>query len=106
MPPAPIDAVCSASFTRYSSARTDSKAFAVNPEGHCGFGVTARSLDEAKEEAAQRRLAKLQTPCCRAGAGRAHQLIMAGVPTRLRITSLLMERCTAVTFFRLAKSPM
>lgn len=53
-PPTPINAACAAFFNRYYSARTDVKAFAVNPEGHCGSSVMARSRDEAKEEAITR----------------------------------------------------
>jgi dienelactone hydrolase len=49
-PPKVIDA-CAGLFRDYVAARTDAKAFAVNPEGHCGLSVTARSLDEAREEA-------------------------------------------------------
>jgi hypothetical protein len=38
-------------FNEDGSGRNDAKAFAVNPEAHCGFGITARSLDEAKQQA-------------------------------------------------------
>lgn len=55
-PPTPLPAprvneACSAFFRDYVAAPTDAKAFAINPEGRCGFNLTARSLDEAKEEA-------------------------------------------------------
>lgn len=53
-PPTPMNAACTAVFRRYYSARTDAKALAVTPEGHCGSSVMARSLDEAKEEAMAR----------------------------------------------------
>jgi dienelactone hydrolase len=52
--PAPLSPVCTRLFDRYVAARTDAKAFAVNPEGHCGFNVTARSLDDARQEAMTR----------------------------------------------------
>ena len=50
-PPAPLNTACTTYFDRYGSARTDAKAFAVNPEGHCASSLTARSLDEARQEA-------------------------------------------------------
>jgi dienelactone hydrolase len=55
-PPSPVappqvNDACVGFFRDYVAARTDAKAFVVNPEGHCGFNVTARSLDEAKAEA-------------------------------------------------------
>jgi hypothetical protein len=42
---------CAGVFRDYVTARTHAKAFAVNPDGHCGFNIAARTLDEAKDEA-------------------------------------------------------
>jgi len=55
-PPIPLAApqvndACVAYFREYVEARTDAKAFAVNPDGHCGFKINARSADEARDEA-------------------------------------------------------
>ena len=52
--PPPVNGACGALFRDYVAARTDAKAFAVNPEGHCGFDVTARSLEDAEAEAMAR----------------------------------------------------
>jgi dienelactone hydrolase len=49
-PPA-LNCACYDYFRNYVAARIDAKAFAVNPDGHCGYSVAARSLDEAKDEA-------------------------------------------------------
>lgn len=49
--PPKVNAACGALFRDYAAARTDAKAFAVNPEGHCGMTFTARSQDDAKDEA-------------------------------------------------------
>jgi dienelactone hydrolase len=55
-PPSPlpqpqVNSACIGVFGDYVAAPTDAKAFAVNPEGHCGISITARSLDDAKVEA-------------------------------------------------------
>jgi hypothetical protein len=51
MPPPQANDACLGFFRDYVAARTDAKAFAVNPEGHCGTDITARSLDDAKQDA-------------------------------------------------------
>jgi dienelactone hydrolase len=55
-PPVPLAApqvndACLGYFREYVEARTDAKAFAINPEGHCGFKINARTADEARDEA-------------------------------------------------------
>jgi dienelactone hydrolase len=52
--PTPLNPACTNFFNQYNSARTDTKAFAVGPEGHCSSSVTARTVEEAKEEAMSR----------------------------------------------------
>lgn len=51
LPPPQVNDTCAGLFRDYVAARTDAKAFAVNPEGHCGMTVTARSLEDAREDA-------------------------------------------------------
>ena len=54
LPPLPAPAltkVCVSLFDDYVAARTDAKAFAVNPEGHCAFTTRSRTRDEARDEA-------------------------------------------------------
>ena len=53
-PPVPLNEACTNFFTQYNAARTDAKAFAIGPEGHCASSITARTVDEAKEEALSR----------------------------------------------------
>jgi dienelactone hydrolase len=49
--PAPqVNDACLGFFRDYVAARTDAKAFSINPEGHCNSTVTARTLDDAREE--------------------------------------------------------
>jgi hypothetical protein len=49
-----VNDVCLGFFRDYVAARTEAKAFAVNPEGHCGSEINSRSLNDAKEEAMAR----------------------------------------------------
>ncbi|HEV2188786.1 MAG TPA: alpha/beta fold hydrolase [Stellaceae bacterium] len=49
--PPGLTAACVAGFGNYVAARTDAKAFAINPEGHCGWIFSASSPDEAKRVA-------------------------------------------------------
>jgi hypothetical protein len=49
-----VNDTCLGFFRDYVAARTDAKAFAMNPEGHCGSEINGRSLDDAKEEAMTR----------------------------------------------------
>lgn len=51
IPPPEVNSVCGVLFGEYVASRTDAKAFSVNPEGHCGSNVTARSLKDAEAEA-------------------------------------------------------
>jgi dienelactone hydrolase len=57
LPPMPsltvpqLNTLCSSFFSDYLAARTDAKAFAINPEGHCGFSIAGRTADEAKAQA-------------------------------------------------------
>jgi hypothetical protein len=49
--PAPqVNDACLGFFRDYLAARTDAKAFSINPEGHCNSTITARTLEDAKEE--------------------------------------------------------
>lgn len=50
-PPPGLTAACVAGLTNYVAARTNAKAFAINPEGHCGWIFSAPSPDEAKRVA-------------------------------------------------------
>jgi dienelactone hydrolase len=54
LPPPQVNDACLGFFRDYVAARTDAKAFAVNPEGHCRSEINSRSLDDAKEEAMTR----------------------------------------------------
>jgi len=51
--PAPpgMSAGCQAAFGKYVAARTDAKAFAISPQGHCGWQLGARSPEEARQSA-------------------------------------------------------
>jgi dienelactone hydrolase len=49
--PLGLTAGCVAGFANYVAARTEAKAFAINPEGHCGWMFSAPSPDEAKRVA-------------------------------------------------------
>jgi hypothetical protein len=49
--PPQLNPLCRTYFDQFSQVRTDIKAFAVNPQGHCGYNYSARSLDEAKQDA-------------------------------------------------------
>jgi hypothetical protein len=49
--PAGLNATCAAGFRAYAEARVDAKAFAANPEGHCGWQIGADTLDMARESA-------------------------------------------------------
>nr|WP_283949717.1 alpha/beta hydrolase [Limobrevibacterium gyesilva] len=60
-PPFVRGATCRAGFADYVTARTEAKAFAVNPDGACGWAYTARTADEAKQTALRN--------CNRNGAG-------------------------------------
>jgi hypothetical protein len=61
--PAPqVNDACIGFFRDYVAARTDAKAFAVNPEGHCGQNITARTVEDAKEDAL--RLCKIRWQGC------------------------------------------
>ncbi len=51
LPPPQVNDACLDFFREYVAARTDAKAFAVNPEGHCRSEIASRTLDDAKEEA-------------------------------------------------------
>jgi dienelactone hydrolase len=53
-PPVPLNEACTTFFNHYNAVRTDAKAFAIGPEGHCSSSTTARTVDEAKEEALSR----------------------------------------------------
>ena len=48
--PAPpgLNDSCAAGFRDYVTVRNEAKAFAINPEGHCGWIFSAVSVDEAK----------------------------------------------------------
>jgi hypothetical protein len=50
-PPAKLNDACTTFFKQFMAARTDAKAFAVGPDGHCSSSTTARTVDEAKNEA-------------------------------------------------------
>jgi dienelactone hydrolase len=63
LPPPQVNDVCLGFFRDYVAARTDAKAFAMNPEGHCGSDITARSLDDAREEAMK--LCSARWPDCK-----------------------------------------
>jgi dienelactone hydrolase len=49
--PAGLNRGCALSFLAYVAARLEAKAFAINPEGHCGFRIGAHSADEARQAA-------------------------------------------------------
>jgi dienelactone hydrolase len=51
LPVPQLNALCTSFFSDYLAARTDAKAFAINPEGHCGFSIAARTADDSKMEA-------------------------------------------------------
>jgi dienelactone hydrolase len=55
LPPLPeppgLNRGCALSFRAYVAARLEAKAFAINPEGHCGVRIGARSADEARRAA-------------------------------------------------------
>jgi dienelactone hydrolase len=63
LPPPHVNEACLGFFRDYVAARTDAKAFAMNPEGHCGSDITARSLDDAREEAMK--LCSARWPDCK-----------------------------------------
>jgi dienelactone hydrolase len=57
-PPLPsplgLNGACLSGFISYVAARTEAKAFAVSPHGHCGWVVTSRTLAEAQQQAMAR----------------------------------------------------
>jgi hypothetical protein len=60
-PPPGTTAVCQTGFGNYLAARTEAKAFAVNPQGHCGWQLGGQSPEDAKQTA--------MSECAKRGAG-------------------------------------
>jgi len=50
-PPPGVSASCLDGFRKYVESRSEAKAFAVNPEGHCGWVFAGLSTDQAKQVA-------------------------------------------------------